>query len=250
MRQINFFISGGCFYLFSNKFSPMLPDRYAYFTLSMLYMVVWGVIYWKNPWKSGMIRVGLVGGIMGILAEFWYFRDYWRPPTLFGEAIVGIEDYIIGFALFGVGGYIHSSFTKKEIDFEKQTAAKNIDFFFLFLIGCGSLTFFSVVLGFHSGYVTFITFFLLSVYIWLQRPDLIRLSWISAFATLAISLAIYYINFNWLFPEFWDRYGMLDKPILGYRLFNIPLSEMLWHFTWAMLCSMFRGYRNGVYYKQ
>jgi hypothetical protein len=111
------------------------------------------------------------------------------------------------------------------------------------------LTLFSIGLGIHSGYVTFLTFFLLSVYIWIKRPDLISLSIISAFATLGISLLIYYLNFNFLFPHFWDKYGMLDQPILGFSVFNIPLSEMLWHFTWAMLCSMFRSYRNGVYYK-
>lgn len=196
-----------------------------------------------------MIKVCAVGGIMGVIAEVWYFRDYWRPPTLFGEGMVGIEDYIIGFALFGVGGYIHSSFTKKEINYDKQTPAKNWNFFVLFLLGCGSLTLFSIGLGIHSGYVTFLTFFLLSVYIWVQRPDLIGLSLISGFATLAISFLIYYINFNILFHDFWDKYGMLDEPILGFKIANIPLSEMLWHFSWAMLCSMFRGYRNGVYYK-
>lgn len=196
-----------------------------------------------------MIKVGAVGGLMGIVAEVWYFRDYWRPPTLFGEGIVGIEDYIIGFALFGVGGYIHSSFTKKEIDYSRQTKAKNREFFYLFLIACASLTVFSIGFGIHSGYVTFLTFFILSIYIWIQRPDLIRLSLISAFATLGITLLIYFINFNVLFPHFWDTYGMLDAPILGVKVFNIPLSEMLWHFSWAMLCSMFRGYRNGVYYK-
>ncbi|WP_339702059.1 hypothetical protein, partial [Algoriphagus aquimarinus] len=132
----------------------MIPDKYAYLSLALMYMIAWTVIFIKNPWKSGMIKVGAVGGIMGMVAEFWYFRDYWRPPTLFGEGIVGIEDYIIGFALFGVGGYIHSSFSKKEIDFDKHMVAKNRDFFFIFLIGCGSLTFFSVILGFHSGYVT------------------------------------------------------------------------------------------------
>ncbi|WP_075352401.1 lycopene cyclase domain-containing protein [Algoriphagus marinus] len=227
----------------------MLPDKFAYLILALLYMIPWGIIYFKSPWKSGMIKVGAVGGLMGIIAEVWYFRDYWRPPTLFGEGVVGFEDYIIGFALFGVGGYIHSSFTKKEINFSKQTPAKNRDFFFLFLIGCGSLTVFSMLLGIHSGYVTFLTFFLLSVYIWIQRPDLIGLSIISAFATLGISFLIYYINFNLFFPHFWDTYGMLKKPILGLEIFNIPFSEMLWHFTWAMLCSMFRGYRNGVYYK-
>lgn len=227
----------------------MLPDKYAYLILSLLYMIAWAIVYWKNPWKSGMIKVCAVGGIMGVIAEVWYFRDYWRPPTLFGEGMVGIEDYIIGFALFGVGGYIHSSFTKKEINYDKQTPAKNWNFFVLFLLGCGSLTLFSIGLGIHSGYVTFLTFFLLSVYIWIQRPDLIGLSLISGFATLAISFLIYYINFTILFPDFWDKYGMLDEPILGFKIANIPLSEMLWHFSWAMLCSMFRGYRNGVYYK-
>ncbi len=217
--------------------------------MSILFMIAWTVIYIKSPWKSGMVKVGAIGGIMGVLAEFWYFRDYWRPPTLFGQGIVGIEDYIIGFALFGVGGYVHSSFTKKEVDLERENIPNNSDFFVLFLIGCSSLTFFSVLVGIHSGYVTFITFFLLSVYIWFQRPDLIQLSIISAFVTLGISLIIYYINFNLLFPDFWDKYGLLNKPILGVKLFSIPLSEMLWHFTWAMLCSMFRGYRNGVYYK-
>ncbi|WP_373398697.1 lycopene cyclase domain-containing protein [Algoriphagus halophilus] len=226
----------------------MLEDKYAYLCLALMYMIAWVIVYLKNPWKKGMIKVGAVGGLMGIVAEVWYFRDYWRPPTLFGEGIVGIEDYIIGFALFGVGGYIHSSFTKKEIDYSRQTKAKNREFFYMFLIACASLTVFSIGFGIHSGYVTFLTFFILSIYIWIQRPDLIELSLISAFATLGITLLIYYINFNVLFPHFWDTYGMLDAPILGVKVFNIPLSEMLWHFSWAMLCSMFRGYRNGVYY--
>lgn len=196
-----------------------------------------------------MIKVGMVGGLMGIVAEVWYFEDYWKPPTLFGVGIIGIEDFIIGFAMFGLGGYIHSSFTKQEVDFDRQTPAKNKDFFFLWLIGCGSLTLFSYVLKIHSGYVTFLTFLALSIYIWIKRPDLIQLSLISGFAVMLITILIYYINFQILFPHFWDTYGMLDQPILGEKIFGIPLSEILWHSSWGMLCSMFRGYRNGVYYK-
>lgn len=227
----------------------MCSDKFAYLILSLLYLTVWLIVYLKNPWKYGMIKVSAIGGLMGVIAEVWYFRDYWRPPTLFGEGVIGFEDYIIGFALFGIGGYIHSSFTSRQIDFNKKTPAKNRDFFYLFLIGCGSLTLFSVFLGIHSGYVTIITFFFLASYIWKKRPDLISLSVISAFATLGISFLIYFLNFNIFFPHFWDKYGMLNQPFLGYRVLNIPLSEMLWHFTWAILSSMFRSYRNGVYYK-
>ncbi|WP_332912767.1 lycopene cyclase domain-containing protein [Algoriphagus boritolerans] len=121
--------------------------------------------------------------------------------------------------------------------------------FFLWLIGCASLTLFSIILKVHSGYVTFLTFIALSSYIWIQRPDLIYLSLVSGLATLFITLLIYYINFQLLFPHFWETYGMLDKPVLGWKILGIPLSEILWHSSWAILCSMFRGYRNGVYYK-
>jgi hypothetical protein len=228
----------------------MIDDKFAYLTLSLLYVVAWLIIYAKNPWKGGMIKVGVVGGIMGLIAEIWYFHDYWKPPTLFGIGIIGIEDFIIGFALFGVGGYVHSSFTKREIDYDRQPQARNRDFFFLWLIGCASLTLFSLVLNIHSGYVTFLTFMSLSAYIWSQRPDLIYLSLVSGLATLAITLVIYFINFQLFFPHFWDTYGMLDEPILGAKILGIPLSEILWHFSWAVLCSMFRGFRNGVYYKE
>lgn len=229
----------------------MLDDKYAYLILSLLYLLAWFVVFIKSPWKSGMIKVGIIGGLMGIIAEVWYFHDYWRPPMIWKTGWPGIEDFIIGFAMFGVGGYIHSSFTKKEIDLERQTAAKNRDFFILWLIGCASLTVFSLILDIHSGYVTFLTFMGLATYIWIQRPDLIKLSLISGFATLAIVMVIYYITFGLLYPDFWDKYGMLnDEPILGYKIIGIPVSEMLWHFGWAVLCSMFRGYRNGVYYKE
>jgi hypothetical protein len=229
----------------------MLNDKFAYLCLALLYMVPWLIIYQRTPWKKGMIKVGLVGGVMGVVAEVWYFHDYWRPPMVLAEGLPGIEDFIIGFAMFGVGGYIYSAFTKREIDVEQQTSTKNRDFFFLWLVGCISLTLFSLVLGIHSGYVTFITFMALAAYIWVQRPDLIRLSLYSGLATLAIVMVIYYFNFGILFPDFWDKYGMLgDEPILGYQILNIPISEMLWHFSWAILCSMFREYRNGVYFKE
>lgn len=228
----------------------MLPDKYAYLLLALMYLLAWTVVFIKSPWKSGMVKVGMIGGLMGIIAEVWYFKDYWKPPTLFGVGIIGIEDFIIGFAMFGLGGYIHSSFTTREIDYDRQTPAKNKDFFFLWLIGCASLTLFSYVLQIHSGYVTFLTFLALSIYIWIQRPDLIGLSLISGFAVMLITILIYYVNFQLLFPHFWDTYGMLDAPILGEKIFGIPLSEILWHSSWGMLCSMFRGYRNGVYYKE
>jgi hypothetical protein len=229
----------------------MLPDKFAYLTMALLYLLAWGVVYLKSPWKKGMIKVGCIGGLMGVLAEIWYFHDYWRPPMILAAGWPGIEDFIIGFAMFGVGGYIHAAFTKREIDFDRQTPAKNRDLFILWVIGCTSLTLFSLVLKIHSGYVTFLTFMGLAAYIWTQRPDLIRVSLISGFSTLAIVILIYFLTFGILYPNFWDTYGMLkEEPILGYKILSIPVSEMLWHFSWALLCSMFRGYRNGVYYKE
>ncbi|WP_296697819.1 hypothetical protein [Algoriphagus sp.] len=105
-----------------------------------MYTIAWALVFWKSPWKAGMIKVGVAGGLMGMIAEVWYFRDYWRPPTLFGTGIVGIEDFIIGFSLFGVGGYIYSSFTNREIDYSKVSKPINLEFFYLFLVACLSMS--------------------------------------------------------------------------------------------------------------
>jgi hypothetical protein len=224
-------------------------EKYAYLLLGFLLMIPWAVIFIRNPFKSGMLRVSFVGGIAGLLAEYWYFRDYWRPPTLLGEGVYSPEDFIVGFALFGIPGYAHLVFTRREIDFDKQDKRKNKDFIFLFFLGLASLMIFNVVLGFNSGIVTVITFILLSVSIWVQRPDLIHVSLKSATLMLVLIACIYHLLFNILFPEFWVKYGLLEGTLLEKKWYNIPVSELCWYFSWGMLAGTFRAYRNGTYFK-
>jgi hypothetical protein len=224
-------------------------EKYAYLLLGIMLMIPWAVIFVRNPFKSGMLRVSFAGGIAGLLAEYWYFRDYWQPPTLLGEGVYSPEDFIVGFALFGIPGYVHLVFTRRKIDLDKQDKVKNKDFILLFFIGLASLMVFNVGLGLNSGIVSIITFTLLSVAIWVQRPDLIHVSLKTATFMLILIGCIYHFLFNILFPEFWVKYGLLEGTLLEKKWHNIPVSELCWYFSWGLLASTFRAYRNGLYFK-
>jgi len=223
-------------------------EKYAYLILGVSLMIPWAVIYIRNPFKAGMLRVSFAGGIAGLLAEFWYFRDYWRPPTIWGEGVYSPEDFIVGFALFGIPCYVHLVFTRRRIDFEKYDKNRNKNFIILFFTGLGSLMVFNIWLGLNSGIVSVLTFAFLSLVIWIQRPDLIHVSLKTAFFMLFLIGFFYYILFNLLFPDFWVKYGLLEGTILERKWKNIPVSELFWYFTWGMLAGTFRPYRNGTYF--
>jgi hypothetical protein len=224
-------------------------EKYAYLILGMMLLVPWVIIFIKNPFKPGMLKVSFVGGIAGLLAEYWYFRDYWRPPTLLGEGVYSPEDFIVGFALFGIPGYAHLVLTRREIDFEKQDKLRNKNFIILFLLGLASLMVFNIWIGLNSGIVSVLTFILLSLAIWVQRPDLIHVSLKTAFFMLFLISFFYFLLFNLFFPDFWLKYGLLEGTLLETKWKNIPVSELFWYFSWGMLAGTFRPYRNGTYFK-
>jgi hypothetical protein len=224
-------------------------EKYAYLFLGILLMVPWAVIFIRNPFKSGMLRVSFAGGIAGLLAEYWYFRDYWKPPTLLGEGVYSPEDFIVGFALFGIPCYAHLVMTRRSIDYEKENKVKNKQFIILFFIGLSSLMLFNVLLGLNSGIVSILTFTFLSFTIWVQRPDLIHVSLKTAFFMLFLIGFFYYLLFNIFFPEFWVKYGLLEGTLLEKKWYNIPVSELFWYFTWGLLAGTFWEYRNGIYFK-
>jgi len=59
-------------------------ERIVYLLLSVPFLVFVGIIYAKRPdLRRFIIRVGVAGGIIGVLSEIWYFPGYWRPINIF-----------------------------------------------------------------------------------------------------------------------------------------------------------------------
>jgi len=109
-------------------------DRYSYLLISVFLFCIWWLIFrFKSEFRSRLFKASLFGGIAGLLAEFWYFKDYWHPPSLLGQSVILIEDVLFGFFITGVAATIYDFiFTLRFIQIEKK---RKIFFGILFLIG-------------------------------------------------------------------------------------------------------------------
>src|SRR5688500_5560169 len=132
-------------------------DRYLYLLLSLLLLLLWCIPFLlRRDLRRTMLKTSLVGAVAGVLAELWYVRDYWRRPTLVGEAGLAVEDAIGGVAVTGLGVSLY------ELVFRKADATgakpRRREFLLLFLAGLSSLLIFSNILEYNSCIVSEIAF--------------------------------------------------------------------------------------------
>src|SRR5919199_2313784 len=79
--------------------------RYAYLFGSLLFIPVWGWLFWRTPQaRREMISMSALFAVsIGVPLEWLlYSRDWWHPITVTGTAI-GVEDVIYS---IGNGGYM------------------------------------------------------------------------------------------------------------------------------------------------
>ena len=80
----------------------------AYFigTISILGPIWLLIFLFRKDLRSEILSTSFVIGVVGILSEFWYTRDYWNPQILVGRN-VGIEDFLFGFLIGGITAVIY-----------------------------------------------------------------------------------------------------------------------------------------------
>ena len=219
-------------------------DTYLYLALTLILLTIWIVIALMRPdLRRKMWRASIMGGIAGMLAELWYFTDYWRPPTLLGIAALSPEDILIGFALAGVGMTIYDVLLRTT-----DVPGKNprrIQFLFLFLAGFASLLIFSTWLGYNSCVVSEMVFAGAALIMVSIRYDLLRVSLISGLAMGLLGFAIYLVLFTWLAPHYWHTYWLLKDTTLGVMILDIPLTEIGWFISWGFLAGIAHNFAAG-----
>jgi len=193
------------------------------------------------------MKASIVGGFTGLIAEFWYFKDYWQPPLLLGQSVVSFEDFLFGFLITGIAISIYNTiFTAKSIQQEKN---RKLFFGFLFLFGIACLLVFNNWIGFNSIFVSSLAFIIFSAVMVFMRNDLLIPSVMSGVLVLIIIIPIYAIIFNVISPDFWDTYWLLADTKFGITVLgNIPVTELLWYFSWGCLAGI--GYDFAYGYKK
>lgn len=226
-------------------------DKYTYLLLSLFLLAVWFVVFLflKNEARKILVKASIVGGLAGLIAEFWYFKDYWYPPSLFGNTKISLEDFLFGFAFTGIAATICKVIFRKES--KKYIKGHKIIFFIFFVIGVFSLLLFNNLLKINSILVSSFTFLTLSFITVFIRKDLVVQSIMSGILSLLVIIPIYVLLFNFISPSYWDKYWLLANTTFGIKIIgNVPVTELLWYFSWScfagIACDFYHGNKDKV----
>ncbi len=220
-------------------------DQYVYLLLGFFLSIVWGTIfYFKRDLRRNMLKSSTIGGFSGFIAEYWYLKDYWRPPTVLGKAIVSIEDFIVGFFIIGISMSIYSFvFNQSEVDYGKSRKAY---FYLMFAIGALAMIILPP-LGYNSMIVSPIIFLLFTAIIVAVRKDLAKKAIYSGVLLLMVALPIYAILFLLISPDYWNSYWLLSNTEYNMAVFGkIPFIEVFWYFSWGSFGGVCYNFYSGT----
>jgi len=221
-------------------------DTYTYLLLGLFVLTpLTGIVLMRNDLVAKTIKIGILGGIAGLLAEFFYFKDYWRPPSLLGTATISFEDFIFGFAITALGFAVYPWLFKAK--FTKRLHPSRYRLYLLFFVGAlVALLFFNLYLGINSIFVSSAVFLLFTAVILFMRPDLVRVGAYSALIVTTFMAMIYVLLFDIISPSFWAHYWLLANTKWGVTLLgNVPLTEMAWYATWTVFASISYPFASG-----
>jgi Lycopene cyclase len=219
-------------------------DKYAYLLLGLLMMVpVVGIFWVRRDLRGVVVKVGVIGGLIGLAAEGFYFRDYWRPPSLLGVAHISVEDFLFGFAITALSVAVYPFLARRS--FAAVGVGRRRTLAMMFGAGVGGLAVL-MRLGVNSIFASSFLFVGFAVVILAQRRDLIRPALVSAGVVVVWALAVYVVLFGLVAPQFWTRYWLLEHTRYGLTLWgHIPVTEMLWYACWALLGSVTYPFAGG-----
>jgi len=220
-------------------------DTYTYLFISLLLFLPWLIMYaLRKGLRKKMLKVSVMGGLAGFVAEYWYFKDYWHPPTLMGQSVISIEDFLFGFTIMGIAVSVYEfafSVTKEQV-YKKRKKM----FGHMFITGVLCLMIFNIILGINSIIVSCAVFVAFTIFILFLRPDLLVQAITSGVLTVLVVLPVYALLFNVVNPSYWDSYWFLARTKLGLTVLgNIPVTELSWYFTLGSFVGAAHSFASG-----
>lgn len=225
-------------------------DKYIYLLLSLYLIIIWFIffLFLKSNFRKILIEASFVGGLAGLIAEIWYFKDYWRPLSVLDGAKFSPEDFLAGFAVTGIGLAIGSIIGNKNKGHKK---GHKVIFYMFLIAGIANLLFFSNILKINSMLISTLTFLIFSLLIILIRKDLKYQSIMSGIFSFLLIIPIYVLLFDFISPAYWDKYWLLTNTAWGIKIIgNIPVTELFWYFSWGCFAGIaydfYSGNKGGV----
>lgn len=222
-------------------------DKYTYLLIGIFLTGPWLAIYFRlgKKQRRRMVKGSLMGGLAGFVAEYWYFKDYWQPVSMFGHSVISLEDFLFGFTITGIAANVYDGMFRGKT--EKGSKNRRKLFGGLFLAGIALMIIVNMVLGVNSILVSSFAFVLFTAIMVTLRPDLLWQSLLSGVFSIAIIIPVYSIIFNVISPDYWEKHWLLAGSRLGVSVLgNIPVTELLWYFTWGCMAGIAHNFASGA----
>jgi hypothetical protein len=222
-----------------------IEPKYEFFLADLCFLFIWLVLYFLRPdLKRKFIKFSIYCGIMGLVTEYWFFEDYWQPLTVFGKKIISFEDFLCGFTIGGM------SFTLYDVIFRKKDVRylpkKRKEFKYLFVVFILFMFFLINLCGLNTIFVNSIALLGFAAYMVIKRNDLLLPTLYSGVLLTVLMLVVYHVIFNIFFPDFWKRSWLFENTSHGIYIYkNIPLSEIIWYFSWGSFAGVAHNYSSG-----
>ncbi len=173
----------------------------------------------------------------GPLSEILYLRDYWHPisafPIKIGPVHTVVEDLLFAFAFSGIVATLYQLFARKELKSNPALGGG-------MRLACASVAVASLLLvwfGINSIYATSIGFLVGTIWMVSRRPDLLKpaiasgiLVGLGYFGCLGVFYGLV-ANIEELSKLYWK----LDGTSLDIRFVGIPITELIWAFSFGTL---------------
>jgi hypothetical protein len=220
-------------------------DTYIYLLLSVPFLAATAIIYvLRKDLRRFILKIGILGGITGLISEIWYFQDYWRPPSLFGVAVPSIEDFLFGFGVVALGAVAPLFIFRAKQSPQGEHNRRRI----LLLAGLSvaALILLTSILHVNSIVTSYIIFIVIAVIGLLKYPHLWKQAVVSGVVLVIVASLTYAVLFLVLSPDYIGKYFLLFNHSAVPIYFGfMPITEVIWYFTWGLAVTVMHDLIKG-----
>jgi hypothetical protein len=197
--------------------------NFAYLIWALLFLPLWLIFFIaRKDFRKPMILLALPFAIPGPITEFvWFLKDYWNPLIYVSKTGFIIQDMVYIFLLSGALMFLYPLLFHKSIgntfDWKK--------FLYVALISLGTCII-VILLGFKSIYGLFAGQIPTAIFIWWQRPNLVKVSIFNFFYGCLLAFCVFSIMLK-IYPHFVTDWWNV-KNLFGSFIAGVPLEEILW----------------------
>lgn len=228
-----------------------IPYQYAYFFGVFYLAIIWLFLYWRMPQhRKTMLVFSFSLGWVGVVAEHvWFLKDWWHPQTI-TETRIGIEDFVASITHITIPAVLYKyifGMDSKEIEMNIHTWKKfGQRFTPILLFSIIALYISTELFLLHSSEVFIACFALGSIWIGINRNDLIIPGFLSGILFVIVFFILYSLGGIFspgVFEALWDT-----SVFEGVKIFGVPGEDYVFYFFWGWFAGVIYEYVFSLYF--